>query len=40
VRESRPPLASGAQALRVQAVVDALYRSAAGQREVEVASTP
>ncbi len=40
VRESRPPLASGAQALRVQAVVDALYRSAASQREVEITSTP
>lgn len=39
VREGRPPLASGAQALRVQAVVDALYRSAATGREVDVAAT-
>jgi predicted dehydrogenase len=33
VREERPPLASGVQALRVQTVVEALYRSAASGRE-------
>jgi predicted dehydrogenase len=37
VREGRPPLVTGRQALQVQAVVDALYRSAASGREVEVA---
>jgi predicted dehydrogenase len=40
VCEGRPPLASGVQALRVQAVVDALYRSAATGREVDVEATP
>jgi predicted dehydrogenase len=38
VREGRPPLASGEQALQVQAVIDALYRSADAGRDVTVES--
>ncbi len=38
VRSHRAPLASGNQALRVQAVIDALYRSAAVGHEVSVSS--
>lgn len=37
VKERRPALATAEQALEVQAVVDALYRSATARREVEVA---
>jgi predicted dehydrogenase len=37
LRDGRKPLVSAVQALRVQRLVDALYRSAAAGREVEVA---
>jgi predicted dehydrogenase len=36
VRDRRPALTSAQQALEVQAVVDALYRSAEEGREVDV----
>jgi predicted dehydrogenase len=39
IRDGRPPLVTAEQALEVQAVVDALYRSAAEGREVAVART-
>jgi predicted dehydrogenase len=39
LREGRPPLVTAEQALDVQAVVDALYRSAAESREVAVVQT-
>jgi predicted dehydrogenase len=38
VRDGRPPLVTGEQALKVQLLVDALYRSAAERREVPVTS--
>jgi predicted dehydrogenase len=39
IRDGRSPTVTAAQALEVQAVVDALYRSASEGREVEVAQT-
>ncbi|MFZ0376429.1 MAG: Gfo/Idh/MocA family oxidoreductase, partial [Solirubrobacteraceae bacterium] len=39
VRDGRAPTVTAAQALEVQAVVDALYRSAADGREVAVGQT-